>query len=68
MLRRLNFDADDLALSLALWICSLPFIALIVFPAFGLKIAGLPAVAFPDSMLGHFSPAFCSGAKLDLNR
>jgi hypothetical protein len=44
MLKRLNFDSDDLALAIVLWICSLPLIALIVAPAFGLKIAGLTAV------------------------
>lgn len=41
MLKRPNFDTDDLALAIAVWICSLP---LIVAPAFGLKIAGLTAV------------------------
>jgi hypothetical protein len=35
MLKRLNFDSDDLALAIVLWICSLPLIALIVAPVFG---------------------------------
>ena len=44
MFRRLNIDSGDLALTIVLWICSLPLIALIIVPAFGLKIAGLTAV------------------------
>jgi Na+/melibiose symporter-like transporter len=44
MLKRLNFDADDLGLAIVLWICSLPLLALIIAPAFGLKVAGLTAV------------------------
>ncbi len=44
MLTRPKFDSEDLALAIVLWICSLPLIALIVAPAFGLKIAALTAV------------------------
>ncbi|MEX2161570.1 MAG: hypothetical protein WD751_06600 [Anaerolineales bacterium] len=44
MLKGFNLDADDIALAIVLWVCSLPLIALIAAPAFGWKIAGLTAI------------------------
>jgi len=45
MFRRLGFHSDEMALALVLWLCSLPLVALIVIPFFGLKTAGVMALA-----------------------
>ena len=45
MLRRLGFHSDEMALALVLWLCSLPLVALVVIPLFGLKVAGVAALA-----------------------
>lgn len=45
MFRRLGFHSEEMGLALLLWLCSLPLVALIVVPFFGLKIAGVVAVA-----------------------
>ena len=45
MLRRLGFHSDEMALALVLWLCSLPLVALVVIPLFGLKVAGIVALA-----------------------
>ena len=37
---------DTMALSLTLWLCSLPLVFLAVAPFFGLKVAALVAVIF----------------------
>ena len=44
MLRKLNFDSGDMALALVLWMCSLPLVALLVVPFFGLKIGAMVAL------------------------
>jgi len=45
MLKRLGFHSDEMVLALVLWLCSLPLVALIVIPFFGLKAAGVVALA-----------------------
>ena len=44
MLRRLTFDTGDMALALVLWLCSLPLVAMLVVPFFGLKVGAIVAV------------------------
>ena len=44
MLRKLHFDFGDMALALVLWMCSLPLVAILVVPFFGLKVAAIVAV------------------------
>lgn len=44
MLRKLTLDFGDMALALVLWLCSLPLVALLVVPFFGLKIGAIVAV------------------------
>lgn len=39
MLRRFASHFDDMALALIIWMCTLPLVALLVFPFFGLKIS-----------------------------
>ena len=45
MFRRLGFHSDEMALALVVWLCSLPLVALVVIPLFGLKVAGVVALA-----------------------
>ena len=45
MLRRLGFHSDEMALALAVWLCSLPLVAFVVIPLFGLQVAGVAALA-----------------------
>ena len=45
MLKRLGFHFDEMALALVVWLCSLPLVALVVIPLFGLKVAGVVALA-----------------------
>ena len=45
MFRRLGFHSDEMALALAVWLCSLPLVALVVIPLLGLKAAGIVALA-----------------------
>ena len=56
MFRRLGFHSDEMALALAVWLCSLPLVALVVIPLFGLKVAGIVALA-----LFFFAMALCWG-------
>ncbi|RPJ32778.1 MAG: hypothetical protein EHM35_11175 [Planctomycetaceae bacterium] len=47
MFNRLNLRAlhsEDMALTLILWLCSLPLVGLVVAPVFGLKVAVVVAV------------------------
>ncbi len=44
MLRRLGFQSDTMALTLVVWLCSLPLVAIFVIPFFGLKVAAGVAV------------------------
>ena len=44
MLRKFNMFSDDMLLAIAVWMCSLPFIALLVVPVWGLTMAGLLAL------------------------
>ena len=44
MLKKLSFDFGDMALALVLWMCSLPLVALLVVPFFGLKVGAIVAV------------------------
>lgn len=44
MLQKLHFDFGDMALALVLWLCSLPLVAILVVPFFGLKVAAIVAV------------------------
>jgi len=45
----LRLPADDLLLGLAVWMCTLPLVALIAVPRWGLEVAG--AVAFVSLIL-----------------
>lgn len=45
MLRKFSIDSGDMALALVLWLCSLPLVALLVVPFFGLKVGAIVAVA-----------------------
>ena len=56
MLKRLGFHFDEMALALVVWLCSLPLVALVVIPLFGLKVAGIVALA-----LFFFAMALCWG-------
>ncbi len=39
-----SFHSEDMALALMLWLCSLPLVALLVIPFFGLKVAAIVAL------------------------
>ncbi len=39
MLKRFANHFDDMALAIIIWMCTLPLVALLVFPFFGLKIS-----------------------------
>ena len=39
-----SFHSEDMALALMLWLCSLPLVALLVIPFFGLKVAAVVAL------------------------
>ncbi len=56
ILKKLNIDSGDMALALGLWLCSLPLVALVVVPFFGLKVGGMVAV-----VLFFVSMAICWG-------
>ncbi len=43
--QRLGFHSDEMLLALALWLCSLPLVALVGIPLFGPKVAGAVALA-----------------------
>lgn len=45
MSTRFRLPADELLLGLAVWMCSLPLVALIVVPRWGLETAGAVAIA-----------------------
>ena len=40
VLKWLRFSSDNLLIALAVWMCTLPLLALIVVPRFGLSVAG----------------------------
>lgn len=44
MFKRLIFRSDWMALAFAVWLCSLPLVAIIVIPVFGLKAAAGAAI------------------------
>ena len=54
---RLGLHSDEMALALVMWLCSLPLVALIIIPFFGLNAAGLVALA-----LLFVAMAMCWGA------
>ena len=45
MLRWLDTHFDQMALTIIVWLCSLPLIVLIVLPLFGLEAAAVAALA-----------------------
>ncbi len=45
MRRRLGLHSDEMLLAFAVWLCSLPLVALIVIPLFGLKVAAIVMLA-----------------------
>lgn len=45
MFRRLGHHSDEMALAFGVWLCTLPLAGLIVIPLFGLKVAGIVALA-----------------------
>lgn len=51
MFERFNLDTDDLALAFVIWLCSLPLIALLVIPLFGLKVGGFTAIVLLFALL-----------------
>ena len=44
MFKWLDTHFDQMALTIVLWLCSLPLIALIVLPLFGLEVAAVAAL------------------------
>ncbi len=57
MVKRFHVDAGDMALTLVLWLCSLPLLALLVVPFFGLKVGAMVA-----AVLFFVALAICWGA------
>jgi predicted ABC-type exoprotein transport system permease subunit len=45
MFKLSHFHSEDMALALIIWLCTLPLIAFIVAPLFGMRVAGLTALA-----------------------
>ena len=45
MLRRFASHFDDMALSIIIWMCTLPLVGLLVVPFFGLKVGLVVAAA-----------------------
>ncbi len=45
MFGKFSFRLEDMALTLVLWLCSLPLVGLFILPFFGLKVAAIAAVA-----------------------
>lgn len=45
MLKKFNFDLDNMTLAIIIWLCALPLVGLLVIPFFGLKVALVVAVA-----------------------
>ncbi len=45
MLRWLDTHFDQMALTIVVWLCSLPLIALVVLPLFGVEVAAVAALA-----------------------
>ena len=45
MNRWFGVHSDEMLLALAVWLCSLPLVALVVIPLFDLKVAGVTALA-----------------------
>jgi len=44
MSKRLRISSDDLLLGVAVWMCTLPLLALIALPRSGLPVAGSAAI------------------------
>jgi hypothetical protein len=44
MHRKLHYDFGDMAIALTLWLCTLPLVAILVIPLFGMKVAALVAL------------------------
>lgn len=57
MLRKFRVDSGDMLLAFVLWLCSLPLVALLVIPFFGLKVSAIVAV-----VLFFAAMAICWGA------
>ena len=45
MLEKLKLGMDDMALTIVIWLCTLPLVGLLVVPFFGLKVGLIAAVA-----------------------
>lgn len=45
MLEKFRLGLDDMALTIVIWLCTLPLVGLLVVPFFGLKIGLVVAVA-----------------------
>lgn len=44
MFRRLGIHSDEMAVALVVWLCTLPFLGLLMVPRFGLATAGVAAL------------------------
>ena len=44
MLRHLGLHSDEMAIALAVWLCSLPLVGFLFLPRIGLQGAGIAAV------------------------
>ncbi len=44
MLKRLRDPSDELLIGLAVWMCTLPLLALLIVPRFGLAVGGAAAL------------------------
>jgi hypothetical protein len=51
MLKKLSIPRETMALTLVLWLCALPLVALLVVPFFGLSVAAVVAVLLLVVML-----------------
>lgn len=51
MLKWLDTHFDQMALTIVVWLCSLPLIALVVLPLFGLPVAVVAALVLFLAML-----------------
>lgn len=45
MFRRFGFHSDEMLLAFAVWLCSLPLVALAIIPRFGVEASGVTALA-----------------------
>ncbi len=45
MFKLSHFHSEDMALALIIWFCTLPLVAFVVAPLFGIRVVGITALA-----------------------